>query len=305
MPAGSRKGLITTDFRKTNVRVSTCPSLPPLPPSLLLSDSLLLLDALLGVRERWEHDLVIVDNHGWRLMRSLQVRILQLVRITTTSLTAPAFISCPVRAYTPAPAYLEEHDDDLSTSTRSFRPTRPSQAPSTTTPESAQAYLTDLLHLPPSRAFPPALALQILTHKSYRFVNLIRHGPSSSTPTAGDEWAANHNARLTFLGRRALASYLALFVHSSIMSCAELRGMDFLRGRSLENKLEAMRVEVNLGREVGTPWGVYDVMRWDRNGVSLRTRLSNLVSRSTIPWPSGLPFFVSSLCWIWVMGTIH
>lgn len=93
------------------------------------------------------------------------------------------------------------------------------------------------------------------------------------------EWAANHNARLTFLGRRALAGYLAMFVHSSIPTSAELRELDFLRGRSLEEKLEAMRMVQNVGREVGTTWGVRDVMRWDRNEVgSSRT---SLVSRAS------------------------
>ena len=83
------------------------------------------------------------------------------------------------------------------------------------------------------------------------------------------EWAASHNARLSFLGRRALASYLAMFVHSSIASSAELKNLDFLRGRSLENKLEAMRVTLNIGREVGNKWRIGDVMRWDRNEVGL------------------------------------
>ena len=81
------------------------------------------------------------------------------------------------------------------------------------------------------------------------------------------EWAASHNARLSFLGRRALATYLAMFVHSSVVSSSELRNLDFLRGRSLESKSEAMRMVQNVGREVGTHWRVGDVMRWDRNEV--------------------------------------
>lgn len=44
--------------------------------------------------------------------------------------------------------------------------------------------------------------------------------------------------------------------------------MDFLRGRSLEAKLEALRHVNNLGREVGERWEVDSVMRWDRNEVS-------------------------------------
>lgn len=187
------------------------------------------------------------------------------------------------RRYSPAPAYIED-DPPLHTDPRAYSQSS-SSASTSTTPEMAKEYLSDLLQLPPTRAFPPALALQILTHKSYRYVHLIRHHPqhphshsssssSSSSPSPSpslspelQEWAANHNARLTFLGRRALASYLAMFVHSSIATSSELRSLDFLRGRSLENKLEAMRMAQNVGREVGTPWGVYDLMRWDRNEV--------------------------------------
>jgi hypothetical protein len=45
--------------------------------------------------------------------------------------------------------------------------------------------------------------------------------------------------------------------------------MDFSKGKSLEEKLEAMRHVNNIGREVGRPWGIEGVMRWDRNQVSL------------------------------------
>lgn len=162
-------------------------------------------------------------------------------------------------------------------------PSRPSRSagPSRIDPSSAQAYLSDLLRLPASSAFPPDLALQLLTHKSYRYAHAIRQSsprssyssPSSSSIGSSPELeleaaCAPHNARFSFLGRRALASYLALFVHSSISSSRELKALDFLRGHALEDKLAAMRHLNNLGREVGERWGVGDVMRWDRNLVS-------------------------------------
>jgi dsRNA-specific ribonuclease len=77
-----------------------------------------------------------------------------------------------------------------------------------------------------------------------------------------------HNSRLSFLGRRAIASYLALFVHEAIGTSTQLKDMDFLRGKTLEEKLEALRHVNNLGREVGERWGIDSVMRWDRNHVS-------------------------------------
>ncbi len=186
------------------------------------------------------------------------------------------------RHYTPLPAYREP--DDPPTYRQPPRPVPiQSRYPQfNITPESAQTYLSDLLQLPPSRAFPPALALQILTHKSYRFVHLAKHHPSpasSASPSSSlsqspspmaelDEWASNHNSRLTFLGRRAIASYLAMFIHSCISSTISVRSLDFLRGKGLDGKLEEMRVVQNIGRSVGDPWRVDEVMRWDRNTVS-------------------------------------
>ncbi|ORY34897.1 hypothetical protein BCR39DRAFT_447387, partial [Naematelia encephala] len=164
-----------------------------------------------------------------------------------------------------------------------------------TTPESAQSYFTELFHLPPDRQIPPSLALQILTHKSFRNVKLLRHSsspssssssfsssststsslssspsPSSSSYTHTLEQLASHNARLSFVGRRALASYFTMFLHSALAAVSSQRGLglrdlDFLRGRSLQEKLDALRDAQNLGREVGSNWSVLDVMRWDEN----------------------------------------
>jgi hypothetical protein len=59
-----------------------------------------------------------------------------------------------------------------------------------------------------------------------------------------------------------------MFVHEAIGSSTQLKDMDFLRGKSLEEKLEALRHVNNIGREVGLAWGIEGVMRWDRNQVS-------------------------------------
>ena len=75
------------------------------------------------------------------------------------------------------------------------------------------------------------------------------------------------------MGRRAIASYLALFVHEAVGTSTELKDLDFLRGKTLEEKLEALRHVNNLGREVGDRWGIDSVMRWDRNAVSRFQRL--------------------------------
>jgi len=133
------------------------------------------------------------------------------------------------------------------------------------TASTAQKYLSHLLRLPENRQFPPDLALQILTHKSYRYVHNIRHERAGLT---SEPSSTPHNSRLSFLGRRAIASYLALFVHEAVGTSTELKDLDFLRGKTLEEKLEALRHVNNLGREVGDRWGIDGVMRWDRNAVS-------------------------------------
>ena len=147
---------------------------------------------------------------------------------------------------------------------------------STLTPAGAQQYLTDLLQLPPSQQFPQKLALQILTHKSYRFVSLPRNPHLQPAPLPEEEdnnWAASHNCRLSFLGRRAMSTYLAMFVHAAIAtSGVPLHQLDFLRGKSLETKLANLSHVTNVGREVGAAWGVQDVVRWDHNPVRCKSR---------------------------------
>ncbi|OXG17438.1 hypothetical protein C366_03528 [Cryptococcus neoformans Tu401-1] len=159
-----------------------------------------------------------------------------------------------------------------SSTSSSYPPPPLPSSTSSTTPQAAQSYLSNLFSLPPSRQFSPALALQILTHKSYRFAHPVRHSPSLSQAQSsiGPESSAPHNARLAFLGRRALSTYLALFVHEAYGSSGALReqGSDFLRGKELEERLTALRHVNNLGRMVGGEWRVEDVLRWDRNQTS-------------------------------------
>lgn len=164
---------------------------------------------------------------------------------------------------------------------------RPS--PPSTTPESASTYLSTLLSLPSSRPFPPQLALQILTHKSYRASHLLGYGYRSRTPDAApeDTGSAPHNARLAFLGKRALVSYLLMFLHQQALAApppsaaadgtiprvATLTGLnlgeEFSREHALEEKIANLTHGTNLGREVGREWGLERVMRWQNNWVSL------------------------------------
>ncbi|KAJ9110787.1 hypothetical protein QFC20_002828 [Naganishia adeliensis] len=159
---------------------------------------------------------------------------------------------------------------------------RPS--PPSTTPESASTYLSTLLSLPSSRPFPPQLALQILTHKSYRASHLLGYGYRSRTPDAApeDTGSAPHNARLAFLGKRALVSYLLMFLHQQALAAppsaaadgtiprvATLTGLnlgeEFSREHALEEKIANLTHGTNLGREVGREWGLERVMRWQNN----------------------------------------
>lgn len=177
----------------------------------------------------------------------------------------------PLLTYSPATARSYASPASASSTSSSYPPPPLPSSTSSTTPQVAQAYLSNLFSLPPSRQFNPALALQILTHKSYRFAHPVRHSQSLSeaqSPIA-QESSAPHNARLAFLGRRALSTYLALFVHEAYGSSGALReqGSDFLRGKELEERLTALRHVNNLGRMVGGEWRVEDVLRWDRNQV--------------------------------------
>lgn len=130
----------------------------------------------------------------------------------------------------------------------------------------AQAYLSSILSLP-AAAFPPELALQILTHKSYRFVHRVAHAPPYSAAELA-QGQASHNGRLSFIGRRAIAAYGAMFVHSAVGTAEKAYAADFLRGKDIETKLEDLRHANNLGRTVGDKWGVGEVMRFDRQEVS-------------------------------------
>ncbi|KAI5452334.1 hypothetical protein NCC49_000896 [Naganishia albida] len=150
----------------------------------------------------------------------------------------------------------------------------PAVSSKTTTPESASTYLSSLLSLPPKRAFPPQLALQILTHKSYRASHLLGYGSHIRNPGVQDPGCAPHNARLAFLGKRALVSYLLMFLHQQSLSLttgrtATLNGLqlgeELGKEHALEDKVANLTHGMNLGREVGRAWGVGEVMRWQDN----------------------------------------
>ncbi|EKM61237.1 uncharacterized protein PHACADRAFT_156461 [Phanerochaete carnosa HHB-10118-sp] len=83
--------------------------------------------------------------------------------------------------------------------------------------------------------FPPELAARILTHQSHR------HG------------VLTNNARLSFIGRRVLKSYLLLFVHSS---SALKPHHDY------EHILERVLNTYVLGEFVGPQWQLGKVMKW-------------------------------------------
>ncbi|KAL7424922.1 hypothetical protein Q5752_000609 [Cryptotrichosporon argae] len=177
-----------------------------------------------------------------------------------------------------APAYAAEPEPSPSYA----------RAPSTgahTTALSAQAYISDMFRLAPSAALPPPLALQALTHKSFRYAHRLR----------AEQGYAAHNARLGFVGRRALAGYLAMWLHeAAVRGGAEAVGRQrpraegyaygqgeqadglgqgegwtaFWGSRSVEARVEALMNPTNIGREVGAAWQVADVMRWDGNDTS-------------------------------------
>jgi dsRNA-specific ribonuclease len=129
--------------------------------------------------------------------------------------------------------------------------------------DEASAYLSSILSLP-AGTFPPELALQTLTHKSYRFVHRMAHAPPYTEAEMAQS-QVSHNARLSFVGRRALAAYTAMFVHSSMPSTNAVYAADFLRGKDIEGKLNALRHQNNIGRVVGDRWQIGEVMRWDQN----------------------------------------
>ncbi|WVR08163.1 hypothetical protein IAU60_005209 [Kwoniella sp. DSM 27419] len=162
-------------------------------------------------------------------------------------------------------------------SASSQRYPRPLTSNTPTSASSAQAYLSDLLALPSDRQFPSELALQMLTHKSYRYAHPIRHlssarsAGSSEAEGAGGVGSQPHNSRLSFMGRRALSTYLSIFAHDAF-AASSIRmkedGADFLKGLALEDRLDNLRHTNNLGRTVGSVWGLANVVRWDRNEAS-------------------------------------
>ncbi|KAJ9102609.1 hypothetical protein QFC19_004718 [Naganishia cerealis] len=179
------------------------------------------------------------------------------------------------------------------------------EASKSVTPEQASTYLSDLLSLPSTRPFPPQLALRILTHKSYRGAHLLgyghatRTGGTRSAVESEQHGSAPSNGRLAFLGKRALVSYLMMFLHqqalvgavpstssehSSATTISEaasssssrsptLTGLNLSRElgaeHAFEDKIANLTHRTNLGREVGQQWNLEQVMRWESNWVSM------------------------------------
>ncbi|WWC92951.1 uncharacterized protein L201_007914 [Kwoniella dendrophila CBS 6074] len=131
----------------------------------------------------------------------------------------------------------------------------------------AQIFLSNLLGLEGDKQFSEELSLQILTHKSFRYSHNIRHFSSNDESEVGNE---SHNSRLSFIGRRSLSTFFTLFIHDSYLNSKDFKldAIDFLKGKSLEDRLDNLRDTRNLGRLVASNWGLADVVRWDRNETS-------------------------------------
>lgn len=152
-----------------------------------------------------------------------------------------------------------------------------SSVPATSSGE-AQSFFINLLGLPNSAAFSPELSLQILTHKSYRYAHRVSD-TLSSTSAEREQSQASHNSRLAFIGRRALAAYSAMFVHSVLGHTSSADQAEFRRNRDMESRLDALRDPLNIGQHVGSAWGLESVMRWDKIPVSALLICANDVER--------------------------
>ena len=89
------------------------------------------------------------------------------------------------------------------------------------------------------------------------------------------------------MGRRAIKTYLAMFVHAAVASSGVgIRELGMLRGKSLEKKIEDMTHVKNLGRSVGGVCGVGKVVRSDENPVSfVQVRWSSGTGQGTKSFP--------------------
>ncbi len=150
-------------------------------------------------------------------------------------------------------------------SSSTFHP-RQRQLVSPLTAQQASTYLSKLLALPSSRPFPPALALRILTHKSYIGSHVLGSGFRSrqiEPEPEENEGGAAHNARLAFIGKRAFRLYFLMFLHRTAL--VSPRGMGGMGLGDVEERCDNLMHLLNLGREVGERWGVGEVLRWTGN----------------------------------------
>ncbi|KAI5117845.1 hypothetical protein M0805_008117 [Coniferiporia weirii] len=107
--------------------------------------------------------------------------------------------------------------------------------------------LVDHLHrLFPPLEFTPTVATQMLTHVS-----------------AKEVWAG-HNARLAFVGRRVLHSYLLLFLQSATLKLSRTSSPSFDPSTAFNFDLIAYRALFTnlLGEHVGTQWNLGRAMLW-------------------------------------------
>ncbi|KAF4603970.1 hypothetical protein EYR40_001145 [Pleurotus pulmonarius] len=137
--------------------------------------------------------------------------------------------------------------------TNHFAPTKKSDIPS------VEPYFAEHLEgVFPTLKFPAELARRILTHSSH--------------PAA----IYGHNAVYGFLGRRALESYLMLFLHSC--SLQPSHDLEDIASRALNSYV--------LGEHIGSQWGLGRILRWTPT-VS-RDNLDKVSSNPTVLRSAGL-----------------
>ncbi|KAF7440852.1 hypothetical protein PC9H_001200 [Pleurotus ostreatus] len=153
-----------------------------------------------------------------------------------------------------ASEFKEEVEETYAQATNShFAPTKKSDIPS------VEPYFAEHLEgVFPTLKFPPELARRILTHSSH--------------PAA----IYGHNAVYGFLGRRALESYLMLFLHSC--SLQPSHDLEDIASRALNSYV--------LGEHIGSQWGLGRILRWTPT-VS-RDNLDKVSSNPTVLRSAGL-----------------
>ncbi|KAG5221751.1 ribonuclease-III-domain-containing protein [Salix suchowensis] len=152
-----------------------------------------------------------------------------------------------------APEFKEVEGTYAQATNSHFAPTKKSDIPS------VEPYFAEHLEgVFPTLKFPPELARRILTHSSH--------------PAA----IYGHNAVYGFLGRRALESYLMLFLHSCPLQPSH--DLEDIASRALNSYV--------LGEHIGSQWGLGRILRWTPT-VS-RDNLDKVSSNPTVLRSAGL-----------------